>query len=357
MKKINVSKFVLLAGTVVFLTFSSCSKNDKVSNLKQQSTRDVVPVTVYYNESGGATPVIQIGISSADTLNVMLDAGSTGLRILKGSLSNSTYQPSSTRVGYQYGSPASFFIRGSVGTGFFSLGTTKSDSAVGFMAIDQAKYGPNGSYNSTGDSSAIKSGNFRGLNGILGVSLQYPTGSAGVANPLAELNGNGQYIIKLPQYGQTNGSLIINPDASDISGFTLFHLTSQGTLIPVNGFSGWFNPMWSSVFIINGVAYWASSHNAQLDSGNPGTTINSPDVNGSSIVPIGSSITIGFADSINGVLRIQNSLVVGATPLPGKDKIRLQYNATNINVGGILPYFYYDVLYDAKNGVIGLKLK
>ena len=340
----------------LFIVISACNKPNYSGN-NERSSNNAIPITIQYNQYGWATPVVKIGISNVDTLDVLLDVGSSGLRILKGAVSNVFYQSSNTRVDFSYGTPsADFFISGAVAKGYFSLGSMKTDSAISFMVIDSAKYGSGGNYASTGDSIIIASTTFKNLCGVLGVSLRYSSSYEGIASPLAQLKGsNGQFIIELPKYGGTQGSLVINPSQEDLDGFTLFHLSQQGTLLPGNKYYGWVDNQLNGCFIINGQYFWA---NTWLDSGNPEIKISSPSIVSTSTVPTGDMVTFGIADEPYGDFRIQNTFTVGSIPENGKDLINLlPAISDSINLPGIMPFFIYDVLYDQQNGIIGLRQK
>ncbi len=320
--------------------------------------RSVVPITVQYNPANGeATPSIQIQIGDNDsTVQVLFDTGSWGLRILKGAVSQSYYQTTNTWINYSYGTePKILGISGFVAKAFMTIGNLRTSVPIAFMAIDSTQYDPGGPWTSTDDSARISSGHFKHIAGILGVGMRYKSSGQSVASPLAQLPGNAKYIVQLPYYGGTSGSLIINPTPEDLQGFILFHLLPGSDNLP-GGLNSWDDTILSGCFIINGIYYWAGT---LLDTGNPEMEIQSPFFNGNTSASPADKIEFGLAnqlyDSLN--LRIQTAFIVTNPDTAGINRIALLNYSTAMNFPAIMPFFKYDVLYDQTDGIIGLRSK
>jgi pimeloyl-ACP methyl ester carboxylesterase len=225
------------------------------------------------------------------------------LRILSGNLGVERSDSTTERVSYGYGDGRhAFHVRGQVRYVTLGLGTLTSVQPVRVMAVDSTEYIPgSGSWTPTGDSASIESNHFRSVSAIMGVGLRIKEGSKGVANPLAQLPGNGKYIIRFPGFGGSKGKLIVNPDSVDTKGFTLFKL-EKGVFPLPNGDDSWLDNELSGCISASGGG--SACQNTLLDTGTPG-------------------------------LRV----------FPGK------------NLFGTAFFFDHDVLYDQVNGMIGIKKK
>lgn len=318
--------------------------------------RIVVPLNIVYDPTNNyaPTPTVQIKLGGGDSsFTVLFDTGSPGLRILKGAIDHTYYQQTNTVDTGAYGTPPfRFTIVGKVAKASFSVGSLTTASPISIMAIAQAQYDTTAPFTSTGDSAIIGGRNFKHLCGILGVGMR--SAADGVVSPLAQLPGNSKYIIRFPRYGDTAGSVIINPTVEDVSEFTLFHLSPGSTGLP-GGLSSWQDRELYGCFVLNGTPYWAYTF---LDTGNPVMEIQSPAFSGYSYLMSGDSVEFGLADSLLAPFRIETGFRIGKTDSAGKDQVQVQHNGgVMMNYPAIMPFFHFEVLYDQADGIIGLKAK
>src|SRR6202000_1204301 len=107
-------------------------------------------------------------------------------------------------------------------------------------------------------------------------------------NPLAQLPGNGKYIVRFPRFGRTRGIVIINPDSTDTKDFALFKLAKGKAPLP-NGDDSWQDNELLGCLLVNRAI---DCHNTMLDTGNPDTHFYSKRFTGSNSIPSGNEIAL-----------------------------------------------------------------
>jgi len=170
-----------------------------------------------------------------------------------------------------------------------------------------------------------------------------------LTNPLPEFPGNGSFIIHFPQYNpqnpQSEGALIVNPCGSDLRGFNYIHLLAGSDLLP-NGFNSWMDNELADTLTVNNMSY---TSNALLDSGNPFSLYYMNVNSNNSIVGIGSTVKFTLGPPVTA-----STTFVVTKQQSGLDLVQTS-NYEVRNVFGIQFFFDFDVLYDQKNGLIGVR--
>lgn len=349
------SRKTLLYGCVLLIGLPLFSyRNLKPSFSEASNLRTEVPLTISYANKT-ITPVIDISINHR-TYQAVFDSGSSGIRILSGALKGQVAEETSDeRVKYGYGDGKSALsLRGDVFASSVSFGGLKSNFPVRMMRIDSAKYGPDGDWMSTGDSVLIHSSHLRHLSAIMGVGLRLKSSNKGIANPFAQLPGNGKFIVKFPGLGGTKGSVVLNPAPQETAGFILFHLEPGKVFLP-GGYSSWLDNELNGCFSVNGNSICQQT---MLDCGSPNIQIYSPQFSGKQIAAAGSQVVIELNDKNNPSVGIKTSFLVSQNRQSGKDYVALhEIKDKGKTLYGTQCFFEYDVLYDQKNGVIGLRKK
>jgi hypothetical protein len=316
------------------------------------SLRTEVGIRIVY-DGYLVTPIVDVFVNDKK-IEAIFDSGSSGLRILRAVYNDKVPDSPGGHIHYGYGFKDSFRICGQVKSATLRIGKLQSLQAIRIMRIDSTKYNPVGEWISTEDSARIKSSHFRSFSAIMGVGLRVTNNSEGIANPIAQLPGNGKYIIHFPRFGGSKGKLIINPDTSETKDFTPFKLQGGKWLLP-NGDSSWVdNELYGCVMVDEGMA----CQNTMLDTGNPDIHVYSKGFSGSNKVSSGSFVTLLIKDKTGAIEPIRTKFRVGNLRENGKDVVFLdESDSSEKNLFGTRFFFDFDVLYDQVNGIIGIKSK
>ncbi len=303
-----------------------------------------VPITQIVLPDGDVRYSVPVRIGDSMPVDALLDTGSTGLRVMRGAMFRDSY----TDTGFLNVSEfsAGDKLTGTVGTARLSLGGLTTDDAIPFEIVDSescmstrpdcgaAKLAPQ-DYGIGGDGIAGQ-----GFQAILGVGLRT---APGAENPLVHI-GAKQWIIELPEPGQTGtGELILNPGWQDMQGFQMFQLATQpGGVWHDQGFTDTLPACLNDT--ANGQQICAA---AILDTGAPGIVAYR---DGGATAPLwsaGDQAALAFS-----TLSIPFALDHGT----GTGTLAAPNDGAGVGiVAGILPFFAFDVFYDAANGKIGLK--
>ena len=277
------------------------------------------------------------------TLDAMLDTGSSGLRVLSRALPASAYQVTSERSAFGFGSGAELrgfianaplAVGGVSGAAPFelvqSVGCTQRAPNCPQARIPFARYGIGG--NGVPDA---------GFPAIIGIGMRH--GEDGARNPLP-LIGAARWIVELPRPGETAGKLILNPTDDELAGFRRFQLPRQ----PVG--DGWADNALPAC-LTNDDTHAHICLPSILDSGAPGVHIRSNNAH-TADWPGRSHATLVFAHRSGDLslpFVIDSGLGTHVEPLAPAPR------QPDLLMVGTLPYFAFDVFYDAEHGIMGLK--
>lgn len=197
---------LLLAASGLALVSPACA---------QQVPRSVVPIReVVIRPIGTPRYAVTIMINGAP-VEVGLDTGSVGLRVLPRASKRVGIQPGQQPVTYSYGSGVQ--LDGFLAVADLQIGTVRGSvplqavsrvSCVNGSNCPAAKMPPQ-AYGLMGSGQPEQ-----GFQAIMGTRLN----GGDIPNPLAAL-GIRRWIVHLPQRGGSGGALILNPDAGDLAGF------------------------------------------------------------------------------------------------------------------------------------------
>lgn len=291
---------------------------------------------------------VQVG---GEVIVALFDTGSTGLRVLSGVVPPSSYSATQQQAVYDYASGN--YLLGVIAHANIRLGSSPSTAAVPFQLVQKIQC-TSGAPKCPASQSSPQDPNYGlvandGFRAIIGASMPSPHLSIATPNPLIQFGD--AWIVSLPLPGDaTAGSLIMNPSADERSGFTLFP-AGQGA----NVGAGRDNPI-PGCFTNNGNRNTFCGP-IIIDTGRSGVTIITvaqdyahwlPGINGTIAFnePNGQQIAAQFT-----VLANFSPTLVQRGPYPelGQPPPR--------ELAGVLPYLKFYVLYDYKNGVIGLKAR
>jgi hypothetical protein len=192
------------------------------------SARVEVPISQVRLSDGVLRYTVPVSVGGA-RLQAMLDTGSFGLRVLAAALPPGQYSPTSIHRDFGFASGARF--HGRIATAVVGIGGASTGSPVPIQVVEAVDCGPrmpNCPAGRIGASQYGIGGNGlanQGFAAILGVSMRSPHVYMGAANPLASM-GTRRWIIVLPRAGEA-GRLIINPDPSELAGFSQTHVSER----------------------------------------------------------------------------------------------------------------------------------
>jgi len=319
-----------------------------------QAGRVVVPISQTLLPNGDIRYSVPVRVGDSVTVPALLDTGSTGLRVMQGAIFSTSYQDTGFQSLYEFGGGDR--LTGTIGEAVVSVGGVPTEAAVPFEVVNQASCAD---FRPVCSASMVSAQDYgiggdgiagQGFQAILGVSLTVQNGASYTANPLTHI-GARRWIIELPEPGQSGpGSLILNPDDSELQGFQMFQLG----VVPSAGAgydSGWVDALPGCLNdATNGQDFCAP---AILDTGSPGIIA---DMVGGQTAPLwdrNDNVTMSFSA---GNQTMSLPFVADRNPGTGLLQEPAQGNATRL-LDGFLPFFYFDVLYDAANGQMGLRAR
>jgi hypothetical protein len=312
-----------------------------------------VPITITAEDNGEMSFVVPVRVGSVD-LNVLLDTGSSGLRIVAGAVPEGDFERvTTTQVVYSYHSGV--IIQGVVAYASVSIGSLGTPAPIPVMIVQQASCTaakpdcparglPPGDFSAFGPYSAI-----------LGIGMRSTAVDEQVGSPIAQLEGKPSFIVKAPSYGGTAGTLELAPAASETMSFETLALPllTDGAQL-ANG-----TPAYDDRYGLpaclddkkSGVGYCVP---AELDTDNAPTYIEWP-AHGSaptSELPPGDEVEVTIGPS-NAPLE-HYAFTVGSNPTPGIDEVLVESASGEgfMNLGTVV-FFHYDVYFDPGKGVVG----
>jgi hypothetical protein len=192
-----------------------------------------VPIRQVTLSNGVIRYSVPVSIGGTAPIEAMLDTGSFGLRVLKGALLSSRYEPTEIQRNYPFGSGVR--RRGIIARAVVSIGTASTGAPIPIhvvQSVDCVESKPNC------PASKLRPVDYRiggdgfpreGFEAILGLSMRSPQVQMGALNPLSSI-GSRSWIVVLPRPGEaSSGQLIVNPSPAEQAGFTLFRMKRQPT--------------------------------------------------------------------------------------------------------------------------------
>jgi len=345
---------IAVAAILIFPLFSYRAPNTSVK--QTDSLREEIPIYITYDNQR-VTPYIDVNIGGK-IYQAVFDTGSSGLRILDGALNGGQGQLTDTiNQGVKHGlgdDKHVLLIRGKVLAMPMQFGRLKSIQPIRLMSIDSTQYGPDAPWTLTRDSALIKSNHFRGLPAIMGVGLRLTAAGKGVASPFAQLPGNGIFIVEFPSFGRKTGKVILNPTPGDAEGFKFFHLQPGKVKLP-GGYSSWIDNQLDGCIALNDGSACLPT---MLDCGAPDIEVFSDHFKASQSLARGEKVTAQIRDKLDTTIFVNSTFIISDARQHGKDYVYLKPSKnTGKNLFGTRFFFDYDILYDAKHGLIGLRKK
>lgn len=302
----------------------------------------VLPRLIHYS--------VEVSIAGAPPIEVMLDSGSTGLRLLPPVLSGQGLKRTTIVPSYAY--DTGLKISGNVYEGKVAIGGAETAGDIRIQGINAIGCVPDKprcpGVKTTIDKFLLggRGDPEHGYQAIMGVGLA----PNGVINPLSAI-GDGVWIITLPKpNGDKPGALVLNPSAEERAGFTMFKLERKDLDTPFGQMHGWEAHIPGCIVNANTKRSFCAP--SLLDTGAPGIGAHSnkkADVQG---WVGGTPAMLAFAFG-NDVVA-SDAFILNMQPGAGFNIVERSVFERELKMG-TLPYFSFSVLYDSKAGMIGLK--
>ena len=311
--------------------------------------RIVVPIKQTVLSDGEIRYSIPVVIAGGDPIDAMLDTGSTGLRVLQGTVAEALYSVSDRTSLYRYG--LGVRLHGIIARAVVTVGGAATDAPIPLeivQSVDCADDAPRcpaarvrpEEYRMGGDGLPNQ-----GFRAIVGINM----GRADAANPLSRI-GMHSWLVLLPRPGErTPGTLIINPDANDRNGFALFHTDDLMGRLP--GAGGYHDAIAGCLVGDEGRRRICGP--TLLDTGAPGLHLSSGEPSDLSGWHPGSRAQIAFTSDQGTELDVRLTEDADRT---SRITTELKPHEPRTRIAaGTLPYFSLAVLYDGEHSMIGLK--
>jgi hypothetical protein len=281
----------------------------------------------------------------------MLDTGSSGLRVLQGAVPESAYSMSDQSSVYRFTSGVR--LNGVIAKAVVAIGGAPSEAPIPIQiarSVDCASDAPRC------PASRVSAEDYRiggdglprqGFRAIIGVNM----GKADAVNPLIRI-GTHSWIILLPRPGDRNpGTLVLNPDSKDRSGYALFHTDE---ILSRSSTAGGFHDAVPGC-LVSEQDQKKNCGPTLLDTGAPGFHLSSSKPSDLSGSRPGSHMEIAFKNDQGAEINVKFTAEANR---PSKiiSELRPNQPRTRISAGS-LPYFSLSVLYDEEQSVVGLKAR
>jgi hypothetical protein len=285
---------------------------------------------------------------------VLLDSGSTGLRLMPAAVARLRLEPSGVRARYRFASGV--VLRGTIVKVKAAVGAA-GQVALLAQAVNSVSCGsarPHCAASEvSGDRFRIGADGFmsHGFLAILGDGLR----PAGIPNPLAVI-GKGGWIIDLPLPADRHpGRLILDPGQRELARYTAFPLQRERLKTPTGNQRGWKDTIPGC--LANEGSARPICRPMILDTATMGFHVLSNRVAWPTSWPAGSRVSLVFKspDTGSSIGFEFRSGWMDATKVFMAPSNR-DRPAPPINCGA-MPFYYFSVVYDAVNGVIGLKAR
>lgn len=328
------------------------------STEKNPSTQDV-SLSVHTTGSGDSSFFLPVTIGNAAPVDTLFDTGSSGLRVLANAIPESALdRVTGQNVSYSFHDGIE--LRGVVAYARVAIGTMTTPEAIPIMLIQSV-----GCTASDPDCAAagksIDDYESIGPSAIIGVGMRSKTSDAGIGNPIVQFHDHPSFLVHSLDRGTTTTTLTIGVSVETKAQFNRYQLEALSDGAPLQDGT----PAWNDRGIpscindrTNAISYCVP---VELDSGNSDAYVEWPEHTDSTATTIASGTDLDVAIGPSDAAITEYEFVVGATPLPGVDLVKIEAApaapaAPYMNLGTSI-FFRYDVLFDSYLGVQGLRAR
>lgn len=299
----------------------------------------VAPVTVAdYPDGTGPFLRVPVSLGGAPPLQVLLDTGSDGLRILESALGGTAIERTQQPVVVEFG--AGDRMTGVLARATVRVGEVATPEPVAFHLVESVTCaaGPPGC-----DVFAAA-----GIDGILGVSLR-PGITPDIYSPFAQLEPEDSAGFVL-HVGEPVGELAFGPAALGQEGFTRLSLPRAG-LLP-NGRPAFRDDTVETCFRVDGAPTSPPCTETVFDTGASPDIVHAPGLPAGTVVD--GILAPGTPLEVSLPGHWTRGFTVGAQPVPGEDLVVVD-DSIPFSILGFGWFRRFDVLYDLRAGQLGFR--
>lgn len=292
---------------------------------------------------GGKVLLAPVSVSGSAPVEVLLDTGSTGLRVFASALNGASV---TTGAGLSVTFGSDQFV-GREAKGVVAIGGATTPSPIAFQLVDSVSCPPgDASCDPATENQALFTKN--GIDGVLGVGLR-PPGSGDVYSPIAQLGlARAAFTVHTGGAASTSGSLVLGAGGS---GFETVALSQEGTL--PNGVRAWGDDQVQVCFRIGGTPNAPPCTPSVFDTGSNADVVYAPSLPASDLALDGTLAPgVAFEASCGSALDVR--FTVGDPPESGIDLVWVD-SSDDFSILGIEAFFRYDVRFDLEQGRIGFR--
>jgi hypothetical protein len=282
-----------------------------------------IPITITRSRAEGAALLARITVNGSAPFDVLVDTGSSGLRVMKDALQGTAVETTSEAASIDFGGGAK--LDGHVARATVALGNVSA--AVAFHLVESSAAGLLGA----------------GVQGILGIGLRRGD-PASVYSPLAQLDSK-TFTIKTGGFDAKVGSITLDTElpANAIA------LVKAGAL--PNGKPEWTDDGIEVCFTIAGAPTNPPCASTVFDSGSNYDVVYAPKLPAEQVKDGMLAPGITFEALRKDVFDLK--LTIGASPAASVDGIMID-GTDPFTILGVATFFRYDVSFDIDGGRIGL---
>jgi hypothetical protein len=332
----------------------SAEPGSAAPTVAELGTNGVLPLVVQHLSSGGVRYGAWIQIGDRPPFKALVDTGSSGLRVLPSAVDDAAYASISDAL-VQFSFHSGVALQGVVATGSVTIAGLTTPQPIPIMRIQDigcTTVAPDC------DAAGVSVDDYQmfGYSAVLGIGMRNLDSAGGIGNPIAQLAGAPSYIVRSPDITGGSGELDIAPAAADTARFATTQLPplADGAPLP-GGVAAWDDRQVPACVTdeTHGTPYCAG---ALLDTGSTSTQLEWPSYTGAEQTwSPGTTVAVWIGEPTAPLA--QYAFTVGATPVPGVDKVETEtrVNTTDdlINLG-TAPFLRYDAWFDQVHGTIGL---
>lgn len=307
-------------------------------------TTVTVPLTVAdYPGAAGKLLLAPVTVNGGPTVNVLLDTGSSGLRVFAAALAGTSVTTTSEATLTRFGGE---ILSGHKASGALTIGNATSAKDVDFDLVETISCIPNDPY--CDPATVAKDLEDAGIQGVMGIGLR--NGASGIVSPLPQLGGQlaRGFTLRTGGFSSKAGELVLG--VTELPGAATITLKNAGTL--PGGKPAWLDDQIQLCYKVDDTATDPPCSDAVLDTGSNLDVLHAKNlparaVNTDGLLAPGVSLEVSHADGFS------MKLTVGSPITWSLDGILVDGQEA-FTILGIGVFFRHDVAFDVDNGKIGL---
>ena len=303
-----------------------------------------VPLTIAdYPGASGKLLLAPVSVNGSPTVNVLLDTGSSGLRVLAAALGGTNVTTTTEATLTQFGGE---ILTGHKASGRLTIGGVTAPGEIDFDLVEKISCIPNDPY--CDPATVAKEVEDAGIQGVMGIGLR--GGSSGIVSPLPQLGAplSRGFTLRTGGFGAKTGELVLG--AAELPGAATITLKSAGAL--PGGATAWADDQIQLCYRVNDADTDPPCSEAVLDTGSNLDVIHARNLPASAITADG-LLAPGVTFEVSHADGFTMKLTVGSPITWSLDGILVD-DQEAFTILGLGVFFRHDVAFDLGHGKIGL---